>query len=310
VFVLSDYANDTELRQCAFEFLQAATDRYGEVLPWQILKSGMQFRGETVALLGPSGIWKPRVLESIPISITTAPPKPNKPAPYSDGIDSEGRLIYRYRGTDPFHRDNVGLREAMRRNIPLIYFFGIEKGEYLPTWPVYLVGDDPAALSFKVSIDDHVITASGQGDPTSQVHEARRRYVTAITVRRLHQHKFRSRVLRAYQNRCAVCRLKHSELLDAAHIVPDSDPRGEPVVPNGLSLCKIHHAAFDRHILGVRPSLEVEIRADILQEVDGPMLKYGLQEMNGTKLYLPRSSEQKPGREYIEERYEQFRKAV
>jgi len=307
---LSDYAIDSEIRQCAFEFLQAASDRYGEVLPWQLLKSGMRYRGEVISLLGPSGIWKPKVLELIPISITTAPPKPNKPAPYSDGIDADGRLIYRYRGDDPFHRDNVGLRAAMQGNVPLIYFFGIEKGEYLPTWPVYVVGDDPASLSFKVSIDDHMIAAAGHGDQPNHVHEARRKYVTAITVRRLHQYKFRSRVLRAYRNRCAVCRLKHAELLDAAHIVPDSDLHGEPVVPNGLALCKIHHAAFDRHILGIRPNLEVEIRSDILQEVDGPMLKYGLQEMNGTKLYLPSRHEMQPGREYVEERYELFKNAV
>ena len=133
--------------------------------------------------------------------------------------------------------------------------------------------------------------------------------MTAVTVRRLHQHKFRARVLSAYRNRCAVCRLKHAELLDAAHIIPDSELQGEPVVPNGLALCKIHHAAFDRHILGVRPDLKVEIRADILEEVDGPMLKYGLQEMNGTKLFLPSSSRLMPGREFVEARYEQFRSA-
>jgi len=36
------------------------------------------------------------------------------------------------------------------------------------------------------------------------------------------------------------------ELLDAAHITPDTHPEGEPIVSNGLSLCKLHQAAFDR----------------------------------------------------------------
>ncbi len=49
-----------------------------------------------------------------------------------------------------------------------------------------------------------------------------------------------------------MCRLKHVDLLDAAHILSDSDG-GQPVVTNGLSLCKIHHAAYDRGIVGVRP---------------------------------------------------------
>jgi putative restriction endonuclease len=308
--MLSNINIDAEIRRCAFEFLQAATDRYGEVLPWKLLTSGMRFRNETVPLIGASGIWKPKVLETIPISITTAPPKPGRPAPYDDGIDPAGRLAYRYRGNDPQHRDNVGLREALQRGTPLIYFFGIEKGEYLATWPVYVVGDNPQSLTFRVSIDDRMVAVPGYGDQSAAVHEARRQYVTAVTVRRLHQHKFRARVLRAYRNRCAVCQLKHTELLDAAHILPDSDPRGEPTVRNGMALCKIHHAAFDRHILGIRPDLRVEIRADILIEVDGPMLRYGLQEMNGNKLYLPTSNQLKPGREFLEARYEQFKHAV
>lgn len=307
---MGNFANDTEVRSCAFEFLQAATDRYGEVLPWKILASGMRYRGEVVSLIGASGIWKPRILESIPISITTAPPNPSRPAPYNDGIDAGGRLIYRYRGQDPFHADNVGLREALNGGVPLIYFFGIEKGEYLPTWPVFLVEDDPGNLTFKVSIDDQLISIDDCSVSSSLVNEVRRQYVTAVTIRRLHQHKFRARVLRAYRNRCAVCRLKHVELLDAAHIVPDSNPDGEPVVQNGMALCKIHHAAFDRHILGVRPDLRVEIRADILAEVDGPMLKYGLQEMNREKLYLPSNSRLRPGLEFVEARYELFKRAV
>jgi hypothetical protein len=46
------------------------------------------------------------------------------------------------------------------------------------------------------------------------------------------------------------------ELLDAAHILPDGHPKGEPVVPNGLALCKLHHAAFDRQRLAALEHLE------------------------------------------------------
>jgi len=70
-------------------------------------------------------------------------------------------------------------------------------------------------------------------------------------------------VLRAYQQCCAICRLRHDELLEAAHILPDIHPFGEPVVPNGLALCKLHHAAFDANIIGVTPDLEVTVRLDV-----------------------------------------------
>ena len=50
-----------------------------------------------------------------------------------------------------------------------------------------------------------------------------------------------------------MCRLHHGALLDAAHIVPDGQPKAEPVVPDGLALCKIDHAAYDENLIGVRP---------------------------------------------------------
>ena len=56
-------------------------------------------------------------------------------------------------------------------------------------------------------------------------------------------------MLEAYQSQCAFCRLRRAELLDAAHIIPDSHPLGEPRVSNGLALCKIHHAALTATLL-------------------------------------------------------------
>jgi len=64
---------------------------------------------------------------------------------------------------------------------------------------------------------------------------------------------FRQRVIRAYQERCALCSLRHRELLDAAHIAPDGQLEGEPAVSNGVALCKLHHAAFDRLFFAIRP---------------------------------------------------------
>jgi putative restriction endonuclease len=98
-------------------------------------------------------------------------------------------------------------------------------------------------------------------------------------------------------------------LLDAAHIIADRDERGRPEIPNGLSLCKIHHSAYDVNILGITPGYRVEIREDILAERDGPMLRHGLQELNDQRLHLPRASGDHPNREYLEERYSAFRAA-
>jgi putative restriction endonuclease len=142
------------------------------------------------------------------------------------------------------------------------------------------------------------------------VDDARRVYITRLARHRVHQLAFRQRVLVAYRESCTMCRLHHVELLDAAHILPDTHPRGEPVVTNGLALCKLHHAAFDRNIVGIRPDLVVEVRHDILDEIDGPMLRHGLQELQGSKLLvLPTRKAQHPDRGALSERYEHFRSA-
>jgi putative restriction endonuclease len=117
-------------------------------------------------------------------------------------------------------------------------------------------------------------------------------------------------VLLAYEGACAVCRIRHDQLLDAAHILPDSDPRGEPWVSNGLSLCKIHHAAYDADILGISGDHKVWIRESVLEEEDGPMLLHGLKELNEKHLMVvPSQHEWRPNPDFLEERFQRFRRA-
>lgn len=300
---------DSRVRTQAFQFLTEQTGLRGEVLPRDLLARGFQFEGRRVPLLGPQGIFKPALLPEIPLSITTVPVIEGEPHPYDDEVGPDGFLRYRYRGTDPAHRDNQGLRLAMARGVPLVYLFGVTPGRYMPVWPVYVVRDHPAELSFSVAVDAPYMPVMSNLTRDATSLEARRAYVTVVTQRRLHQQSFRERVLRAYQEQCAICRLRHDELLEAAHILPDSHPKGEPIVPNGLALCALHHAAFDRNILGIRPDFIVEVRVDILREEDGPMLEHGLQGFQGKTIARPRSRDLWPRADLLEERYEQFRRA-
>jgi len=197
----------------------------------------------------------------------------------------------------------------MRRGVPLVYLFGVTRGRYMPVWPVFIVRDHPEDLAFSVAVDAQYMPVLSDPRPNLVSLEARRAYVTVLTQRRVHQQSFRERVLQAYQTQCAICRLRHEELLEAAHILPDGHPRGGPIVPNGLALCKLHHAAFDRNILGITPALRVEVRLDILGEADGPMLRHGLQGFQGASIVTPRAAGLKPKPEFLAERYEMFRRA-
>jgi putative restriction endonuclease len=298
---------DQRVRIAAFNWLDEQVSIHGDVLPRSILAQGFEFEGQSVPLVAPQGIFKPKILPQIPLTITTTPE-----SDYDDSLDDNGLLSYRYRGTNPQHRDNAGLRMALFRKVPLIYFLGLVPGKYMAVWPAYIVGDDQDNLSFKVAADDFSLSKTQKptgievADPDE---EARRRYVTAGVRRRLHQRGFRERVLRAYREQCAFCRLRHLELLDAAHIIPDTEPDGEPLVHNGLSLCKLHHAAFDKYLLGVTPDFMIEVREDVLKEKDGPMLIHGLQELHKKKIILPRRTELRPNQDLLDRRYQRFRAA-
>src|SRR5262245_21261321 len=124
-----DVGGELSARMAAFAFLEAQTARHGEILPWSVLTREFVLEGQVTPLLAASGIWKPERL-SAPISITTAPAKPGKPAAYEDGVGPDGLLQYRYQGDDPANHFNAGLREAYRNRLPLIYFYGMDKGQY------------------------------------------------------------------------------------------------------------------------------------------------------------------------------------
>lgn len=301
---------DRKVRPAAFNWLIEQVRIHGDVLPRSVLAQGFKSENQRVPLVATQGIFKPKLLPQIPLSITTTPE-----GPYDDSFGSDGLLLYRYRGTDPQHRDNSGLRIAMFRKVPLVYFHGDIPGKYLAVWPVFIVGDEPENLTFKVAVDDISLIdsnwegigeASGVSDTGA---DARRAYITASVRNRLHQRGFRERVLRAYREKCAFCRLRHLELLEAAHIIPDGEPDGEPIVKNGISLCKFHHAAFDRLLLGVRPDYVIEVREDILKEKDGPMLLHGLQGLHHQKIILPRPTELRPNPDLLERRYQRFQAA-
>ena len=260
--------------------------------------------GRRVPLMGPQGIWKPAVCE-LPISVTTT-----LRGPYRDAFDRAAAVLhYSYRGTDPHHRDNVGLRKAMAERVPIIYFHPVVEGVYLPAWPVFVIKDDPATLTFTMQVDDigaALVTSANDYPMADDNANVRRAYITRTVQQRAHQVAFRERVIRAYQQRCALCSLRHRELLDAAHITPDRDAEGDPVVSNGVALCKLHHAAFDRFFFAIRPDYKIEVKPSILNEHDGPMLVVGLQQIHDRTIILPRSRQDLPDPRRLQRRYEEF----
>lgn len=265
--------------------------------------SGLNLSGETIRLMPTQqGIWKPGQL-SAALSFRTVYRPDGSDRPYDDSPGPDGFLRYKMRGDDPEHYQNRALRNAMIERLPLIWWLGVQGGGYSPLYPVYLLDEERTDLQFVVDID-----AVPQPDivwPSVDL-ELDPSYRQQLTKMRLHQRPFRAAVLRAYRTACAVCSFRHSDLLDAAHIQEDG-AGGRPVVTNGLTLCKMHHAAYDRRILGITPDYEVRINDEVLREVDGPMLRHGIQEFHGKRLMVvPDSLRQRPDRLLLDARYRAF----
>jgi putative restriction endonuclease len=293
--------SDLPVRLAAFEWLNKQREIYGNVLDYKLLLQGFIYNGQKVALVNQQGIFKPRLC-NYPLTVLTS-----WRDPYSDTFDDSDFLHYKYRGTNPEHPDNRGLRELMHQKLPLIYLYGESRGKYIPIYPVYIQHDSPKNLTFLMQADslqnileDRV--ADSQKDPMKS-------YVTREIRTRVHQQVFRDRVIAAYREQCALCRIRHIQLLDAAHIIPDHDERGEPTVSNGLSLCKIHHAAYDSNLMSISPDYKIHVKIDLLEEIDGPMLQHGIKELHKQTIILPRSKVHHPSKNNLAIRFEEFLKA-
>jgi putative restriction endonuclease len=309
---MSDADRDDALRRQAMLALDGLVRRRGVVLTWADIDRGFAFAGEQVKFANRArGIFRPRQLRGAPLSIKTTVARHGRVARYDDVASPEGFFRYRFQGDDARAPDNVMLRVALEKQVPLIYFFGIEPGTYCPLWPAYVSHFSPETLSCEVMIADARAARSSDlvvADGAAQLIE--RGYTTVEAKRRLHQAAFRERVLAAYEDRCAVCRFPERVLLEAAHILPDRDERGTPEVPNGLSLCQLHHGAFDAELLGIDPDGGIHVAERIFALHDGATLEQGLKAFRGSRLHLPASVALRPSRAFLAERFEQFRRTA
>ena len=252
--------------------------------------------GRTLRLIANfKGIWNPRWMDATLSVVSSAD------GPYKDQEFAPGIWRYDYQASSD-HGDNTKLRSAHESRVPIILLRKISKGIYVPHFPVFVTEDNRAERFFTLTLPEVMHLGPSIDAET-------RSYVERTVMQRIHQREFRGRVLVAYEDRCAVCHLRHPELLDAAHILSDRHERGLPVVSNGISLCKIHHGAYDSDFMGIDPDYRLHINSQLLAERDGPMLKHGLQEMHGERLILPRARVNRPNKDNLAERFERFRQA-
>lgn len=296
---------DLSLRQAAVARARQLAQTYDDLVPLVRLREGFQFDGERVSFGSfQKGIHRSQLQRgAAALTLTTS-----FKDPYADAFDETGGMfMYAYRSGLVDQADNRALRTAFELQTPLIYFRALAPGQYLVVAPMFVTSDNPVARA--VVLEPGLPVQDMQPGGLVSGPDVRA-YATREARHRLHQQRFKLDVMRAYRHRCAICTLRERELVQAAHIVPDVEPEGIAAVINGLALCAIHHLAFDRNLLGIDPDGVVHIAGRLLREIDGPMLRSGLQGFHGTHIALPRRPEERPDAVRLQTRFDRFTRAV
>lgn len=301
-----DDRSDLAIRHAAISHLERIAGS-GRVVSSAQLAAGFMFHGERIPFVNPQrGIFKPRRMKYV-LSIRTVFPKPGARVWYDDQrsvhqqiFSSVESVEYAFMGNDPAAADNRWLREARDAHTTVIYFVGVAPSKYM-FFPTVVRDWDEGALKARISFLPNATEVAATADPRSE-----RRYAMRMVQQRLHQATFREAVIGAYGGRCALSGLPESMLLDAAHIVSDKNEKlGQPVIPNGIPLSKLHHAAFDANLIGIDADYQLHVAGRLLDQRDGPMLE-ALKQLHGKHLYLPKRKKDYPDRDRLSFRFSEF----
>lgn len=301
---------DTSMRLEAFAEIKRLSQTNPALTSKQIAE-GFLFHGQRIPFVNPQrGIFKPKQMRHL-LSIRTVIKAHGRKVWYDDQrevhqqiFNGDEAIDYSFMGADPDAPDNRWLRDAMELQIPIIYFLGTSPGLYEAIIPTFVVGFDPTSLKAKIAFSE------SEAANTAPQSVAERRYALRVVKQRLHQASFREMVINAYDGRCAISGLPEPLLLDAAHIIDDGHERlGQPTIKNGIPLSKIHHAAFDAHLIGVDPDFKIHVSEKLLNLRDGPTLE-ALRRFNGEKLREPMRASDLPDRDRLALRFERFKAAA
>ena len=302
---------DAQIRAAAFEHVRRLAE-FETPLSAASLRKGFQFKGARIHLLSRAlGIFKPKEMRTV-LSIRTGVPRPGRKIWYDDQInvhrqiyEQDDTVEYSFEAGDPDKGNNLRLRKAWEKQLPVIYFLGVAPAMYHAFVPTYIADWNPdlRMVSLEFGLPDQSLIS-----PPQSANE--RRYALRTVKQRLHQAAFREMVIDAYGGLCALSRLREPRLLDAAHIVSDKDELlGQPVVANGLPLSKLHHAAFDADLIGIDPDYCVHVSERLLGQRDGPVLE-AMKQLHDRKLHLPKEARNYPDKDRLAERFERFRAAA
>lgn len=281
---------DLQLRLAAVDHCRRLQETWGDAVPASELTAGFPFGRTLIHLVAwGRGIFKPQQLSDGPLTLVSS-----LASRYTDERLDGNTLLYAFASAPSDSWANDGLERLQHSGRPLIFLKQVKpkpNPEYLLFAPIFVTGVNRSLRKFRIGLTPKEIEPTSEPTITGIVEKAYRRSEVQI---RLHQAHFRLNVLRAYRDRCCVCDLRERRLLDAAHITSDGDIHGDPVVPNGLSMCPSHHRAFDRHLFEVDSDYRVNVDPERLESPATEATKNLLWRFHGRQIILPREKHLHP----------------
>lgn len=295
------------LLNAAFDKVKQLELFFGDDIPWNAIEQGFVLEGEKVFLANRArGIFKPKQLVRGLVSIKTTLPRSGRVNIYSDKEQDEGFFRYSLQKGDPYSGGNKHLWEALEDKSPFVYFHAVAEGIYKAIWPCFVTAIHPELSYCEVVTSVQDQRHQDERFEYEMLSDSEKRYAVRETKVRLHQAAFRESVLAAYDHRCAISRLPVVRLLEAAHIIPDSDTNSTASINNGISLSRIHHKAYDANLLGISADFQIIVGDQLLKSKTGVLLD-AIVDCHKRNLILPKNISLRPDRDLLESRFKQFK---
>jgi putative restriction endonuclease len=297
-----------EIVTAAFDYISQLALIYGDAVPASELQKGFNFENEVIQLRSSAnGIFKPRQMDDVVLSITTTIPKAGGRNIYKDFEGDDGTYHYAFEESSNGEYRNQYLINNYETETPFIYFKAVAPAVYQCIWPCFIEEIDHTKRFIKIIVGEKPsIIGATTPDTLTKPKEIQARYYVRESKTRGHQAEFREEVLKAYSRKCAISGLPEDKLLQAAHIIPDAAYSGSQTVRNGIALNYLHHKAYDSFLLGIDANYTVHISETLKSLDDGPLLEHGILGFDGKTIRLPRDVQSRPDQDLLNRKFEEY----
>ena len=300
--------NEREIIAAAFSYISQLELVYGDAVPASELQKGFPFDNDVVQLRSSAnGIFKPRQMDDVVLSITTTIPKVGGRNIYEDYEGDDGTYHYAFEESKTGEYRNRYLINNYETETPFIYFKAVAPAVYQCIWPCFIEEVDHEQRLIKIIVGERSSIIGGESSfEYTKPKEIQARYIVRESKTRGHQAEFREEVLKVYSRKCAISGLPEDKLLQAAHIIPDAEYSGVQTVRNGIALNYLHHKAYDSFLLGIDADYTVHISEKLKSLDDGPLLEHGILGFDGLRIHLPRDVQSRPDQDLLNRKYETY----